>query len=92
MRSLTGDLVACVNMAPVRSLYRWNGEFCDDEEHLLILKTRKDLVEAVIGELKALHPYEVPGDYRAAGHGGTPTVPCMGLRGDTKVTGAGTHE
>ena len=53
-------LVACVNVAPVRSWYRWKGEFCDDEEHLLILKTRKENTDIVIRELRALHPYEVP--------------------------------
>jgi periplasmic divalent cation tolerance protein len=57
---LDQHIVACVNMTPVRSWYRWKGEFCDDEEHLLILKTRKDMADAVIVELKTLHPYEVP--------------------------------
>ena len=57
---LDRHLVACVNMTPVRSWYRWKGEFCDDEEHLLILKTRKEKVEDVIRELRALHPYELP--------------------------------
>ena len=45
---LDRHLVACVNMTPVRSWYRWKGEFCDDGEHLLILKTRKELAETVI--------------------------------------------
>jgi periplasmic divalent cation tolerance protein len=53
-------LVACVNVIPVRSLYRWKGEFCDDEEHLLIAKTTQDTAEAVITEIKGMHPYEVP--------------------------------
>jgi len=53
-------LVACVNMVPVRSFYRWKGEFCDDEEHLLIIKTRKEKADAVIAAIKTLHPYEVP--------------------------------
>jgi periplasmic divalent cation tolerance protein len=57
---LDRHLVACVNMTPVRSWYRWKGEFCDDEEHLLIMKTRKENAEAAIRELKVLHPYEVP--------------------------------
>jgi len=57
---LDQHIVACVNMMPVRSWYRWKGKFCDDEEHLLMLKTRKDMAEKVIMELKALHPYEVP--------------------------------
>lgn len=57
---LDRHLVACVNMTPVRSWYRWKGEFYDDEEHLLILKTRKDMADTVIRELRVLHPYEVP--------------------------------
>ncbi|MGB7789083.1 divalent-cation tolerance protein CutA [Methanoregula sp.] len=57
---LDRHLVACVNLMPVRSWYRWKGGFCDDEEHLLVLKTRKEMAETVIRELKALHPYEVP--------------------------------
>ena len=57
---LDRHLVACVNVTTVRSWYRWKGEFCDDEEHLLILKTRKENTGMVIRELRALHPYEVP--------------------------------
>ena len=57
---LEKNLVACVNITPVRSLYRWKGESCDDEEHLLIIKTRRGLADAVIRALKAEHPYEVP--------------------------------
>jgi periplasmic divalent cation tolerance protein len=57
---LEKNLVACVNILPVRSLYRWKGECCDDGEHLLIMKTRRDLAEEVIRVLKAEHPYEVP--------------------------------
>jgi periplasmic divalent cation tolerance protein len=57
---LEKNLVACVNIVPVRSLYRWKGESCDDEEHLLIIKTRRGLADAVIRALKAEHPYEVP--------------------------------
>ena len=53
-------LVACVNIMPVRSIYRWKGEFCDDQEHLLIAKTTQDKVETVISEIKGMHPYEVP--------------------------------
>ena len=57
---LEKNLVACVNIMPVRSLYRWKGEHCDDEESLLIIKTRRQLADAVIQALKPEHPYEVP--------------------------------
>jgi periplasmic divalent cation tolerance protein len=53
-------LVACVNIIPVRSLYRWKGEVCDEEEHLLIAKTRKKRVPEVMAAIRLLHPYEVP--------------------------------
>jgi periplasmic divalent cation tolerance protein len=59
-RLLEKNLVACVNIMPVRYLYRWKGESCDDEEHLLIIKTRQSLAGKVIQALKAMHPYEVP--------------------------------
>jgi periplasmic divalent cation tolerance protein len=57
---LEKNLAACVNITTVRSLYRWEGECCDDGEHLLIIKTRQVLADAVIRALKAEHPYEVP--------------------------------
>ena len=54
------NLVACVNITPVRSLYRWKGEFCDEEEHLLVIKTRRELVQTVMQAIREEHPYEVP--------------------------------
>jgi periplasmic divalent cation tolerance protein len=59
-RLLEKNLVACVTIQPVRSLYRWNDESCDEEEHLLIMKTRRCLAGEVTRALKAMHPYEVP--------------------------------
>ena len=53
-------VVACVNVMPVRSYYRWKGESYDEPEHLLIAKTTKEKVEEVITAIKSLHPYEVP--------------------------------
>lgn len=53
-------VVACVNVVPVRSYYRWKGEFCDDEEHLLIIKTTKEKAGEVIAAIKTHHPYELP--------------------------------
>lgn len=52
--------VACVNIIPVHSYYRWNGNFCSEPEHLLIAKTRKTMAEEVIAAIRKLHSYEVP--------------------------------
>lgn len=54
-------LVACVNLiAPVRSIYRWKGEVCDEQEVTMIMKTRTALIDTVAGRIKELHSYEVP--------------------------------
>lgn len=54
-------LAACVNMVtPVRSLYTWKGETCDDEERLLIIKSRVSIFEKVQKDIRALHSYDVP--------------------------------
>ena len=61
-RSLVGEkLAACVNILPsVRSIYRWDGELCDDEESLLVIKTASERVPALSKRLIELHPYDVP--------------------------------
>lgn len=54
-------LAACVNVvAGVRSVYRWKGRVEEDEERLLVIKTRRDRFEALKEALVALHPYELP--------------------------------
>lgn len=54
-------LVACVNiLAPMASIYWWQGQVQRDTEAVLIAKTRAELVERVIARVKALHSYTVP--------------------------------
>ena len=54
-------LCACVNILPkVTSFYIYEGEFCEDEELLLLIKTDKKHYKAVEKRILALHPYEVP--------------------------------
>jgi len=54
-------LAACVNrMAPVTSIYQWDGQLCEAPEQLLVIKTTPARYEAVEMRLKALHPYEIP--------------------------------
>lgn len=59
---LEGELAACVNMvAPIRSLYTWEGVINDDEEILLIVKSRAELFEdRLVPAVQAVHPYDVP--------------------------------
>jgi periplasmic divalent cation tolerance protein len=54
-------LAACVNIVPaVRSIYRWKGKVWNDEELLLVIKTRQDRIEELHESLKKLHSYELP--------------------------------
>jgi periplasmic divalent cation tolerance protein len=60
--ALVGEqLAACVNVVgPVRSIYRWQGEICRDDEHLLVIKTTRARYAVLEARVKALHSYEVP--------------------------------
>ncbi|HKB15349.1 MAG TPA: divalent-cation tolerance protein CutA, partial [Planctomycetota bacterium] len=40
--------------------YRWKGEVRDDAEVLLLLKTRRPLLPALVARVKALHSYSIP--------------------------------
>ena len=53
-------LAACVNITGVTSVYRWKGDLCQDREQLLIIKTIRERVDAVISRIAALHSYELP--------------------------------
>ncbi len=61
-RSLVEErLAACVNIfSPIRSIYRWEGKICDDEEWLLIVKTQKRRFEELEKKVRSLHSYSVP--------------------------------
>lgn len=57
---VTEHLAACVNLVePVRSIYSWKGEICDDRETLAIIKTTSEQFDAMRTRLVELHPYEV---------------------------------
>ena len=58
---VTERLAACVNvLAPMDSVYRWEGEVQRDAERQLIMKTTRARVDALWQRVKALHPYDVP--------------------------------
>ena len=54
-------LVACGNVVPaVRSIYRWEGKVCDEQEALLVLKAPAKRFPELRDRILALHPYQVP--------------------------------
>lgn len=60
--ALVGEhLVACVNIvSPIQSVFYWKGQVCDEQEALLIVKSRMALFEKISKRVRSLHSYSVP--------------------------------
>jgi periplasmic divalent cation tolerance protein len=58
---VTERLAACVNLvAPLTSIYRWQGALERATEVLLVIKTRHALATRVVARLSEIHSYDVP--------------------------------
>jgi periplasmic divalent cation tolerance protein len=53
-------LAACVQMLPIESIYLWKGEICEDNEIVLLIKSRTALFDGVAAAITENHSYEVP--------------------------------
>lgn len=54
-------LAACGNvLGTIQSVYWWEGKLEQDTEAALVLKTRAELVEALVERVRALHSYSCP--------------------------------
>jgi periplasmic divalent cation tolerance protein len=66
-------LAACGHVvAPIRSIYRWQGAVHDEPEARVALHTRRSLVPAVIERTRDLHPYDIPCVIALSLKGGSP--------------------
>lgn len=57
---LTERLVACVQIAPIKSHYIWQGKVCIDDEYRLCMKSRDSLFTHVCQQVRKHHSYQVP--------------------------------
>ncbi|MCC6929779.1 MAG: divalent-cation tolerance protein CutA [Gemmatimonadaceae bacterium] len=54
-------LIACGTLLPAaRSLYRWEGKVADEQETVILMKTRSAVLHAIEKAFAELHPYKVP--------------------------------
>lgn len=53
-------IIACYNLLPIESAYWWRGRITEENEVLMILKTRKGNFEKVESHLKKHSGYETP--------------------------------
>lgn len=58
---IKNKLAACVTIVPkITSVYRWEGKIAEDNELLLIIKTKSNLFDKIKEAIKRLHPYSLP--------------------------------
>ncbi|KPL04632.1 MAG: hypothetical protein AMJ90_00255 [candidate division Zixibacteria bacterium SM23_73_2] len=58
---LEKKLVACVNIIKdIKSFFWWKGEISDEDEVLLMAKSKNDNFKKIEKETKKLHSYSVP--------------------------------
>lgn len=57
---LAKRLGACIQIAPINSLYRWRGNTESADEFLLVIKTRPALAAKLTAFIKNNHSYELP--------------------------------
>ena len=54
-------LCACANIIRgVSSIYHWKGKIEADSECIILMKTKKNLIETLYNSLRKVHSYEVP--------------------------------
>ena len=53
-------LGACVQLHPIRSVYRWQGETCAEPEWRLAIKSTVDSYTRLEAFIRARHPYALP--------------------------------
>ncbi len=54
-------LAACANIFDrITSVFHWEGEVQEENEGVLVVKTRSELLPALIARVKELHSYECP--------------------------------
>ncbi len=57
---LEKHLAACVNIAPIESMYLWEDKLKEDKEAALLIKTHEPKVAEIEELLIANHSYSVP--------------------------------
>ncbi|MDO8507708.1 MAG: divalent-cation tolerance protein CutA [bacterium] len=53
-------LIACANIFPMESLCMWEGKLADEEEFVLLGKTKEENYKKIADEVEKIHSYDVP--------------------------------
>ena len=64
-------LAACVHVFPKGfAVYEWDGKVQEENEHMVVVKTRRDIVEDVMAHIRNNHSYDVPALFAVTLSGG----------------------
>lgn len=53
-------LIACANIIPIKSIFRWKGKLCRETESVMLAKTSSDKEIKARKRIGELHEYDVP--------------------------------
>ena len=53
-------LAACVQLFPIESIYLWKDKITEDDEIVLLIKSKTELFEEITTFIKKNHSYDVP--------------------------------
>ena len=53
-------MIACSNMFPIRSMYRWKRRIVNSAEYVVLAKTNNKNYKKAADEIKKIHSYDVP--------------------------------
>lgn len=57
---LSKRLIACANIFPIKSVYRWKGKICRCNETAMIVKTKDSRYNQIKKEVEKIHSYDIP--------------------------------
>jgi periplasmic divalent cation tolerance protein len=57
---IDNKLIACANIFPINSLYKWENKLEDTKEMVIIAKSIKEKFKEIEREVKKMHSYKAP--------------------------------
>ena len=57
---IDNKMIACANIYPIESMYKWEGEIVDEKEVVSILKTNPKKWDELKDKIEEIHPYDTP--------------------------------
>ena len=69
---LSKKLIACANVFPIASMYKWKGKLQNSKETVLIAKTKAGNYEKVKKTVSKMHSYETPCIMKLSAEANTP--------------------